>query len=97
VNPAYTFGNVGRGSIFAPSSYDWDASIHKTIAITERVKSQLRLEAFNVTNHASYGSPGLSVLAQQSSGVLSTSSTLGQITSSSNTARQVQAALKILF
>jgi len=59
----------------------------------------LRLEAFNITNHTNFAIPtggngGDRVLFTQT-GVRN--STAGQITATTTTARQLQAAVKIMF
>ncbi|MFB3813323.1 MAG: TonB-dependent receptor domain-containing protein [Terriglobales bacterium] len=44
-------GTSGPGVVYGPGMYRQDLSLFKNIHITERVKSQLRFEAFNVFNH----------------------------------------------
>ena len=59
-NPTdYTFGNVPRTlpHVRGPGTQNFDFSIFKTTEITERLKLQLRAEAFNVLNHANFGLP----------------------------------------
>jgi hypothetical protein len=86
-NPIYTFGNAGRNILRADGTANLDLSAHKKIKITEGVNAQLRLEAFNIANH--------DVLAAPNAAVGST--TFGQVTSAGNTARELQAAVKIVF
>jgi hypothetical protein len=50
-------GNVGRNSLYGPGFVDLDFSIFKNIAITERVHTQLRGEAFNLTNTPAFTNP----------------------------------------
>ncbi len=50
-------GNSGRGTITAPGIVKWDFSVFKQFAVTERVRFQLRGEAFNVLNHTNYNAP----------------------------------------
>jgi hypothetical protein len=85
----YTYGNVGRtiGSVRNPRYVDTDLSLFKEFPIYRELRSQLRLEAFNAFNHPIFGGPATSV----------TGSTFGVISSQSNTPRQVQIALKIIF
>src|SRR5258708_26087478 len=45
-----TFGNVGRNYLSGPNFFDLDASLSKSIRMTERFGLDLRLEAFGVTN-----------------------------------------------
>ncbi|MBV9180322.1 MAG: TonB-dependent receptor [Acidobacteria bacterium] len=44
------FGNVGRNYLSGPNFFNLDASLLKTIRITERLGLELRLDAFGVTN-----------------------------------------------
>ena len=57
------FAPAPKGSIGLDSGYDrlrgpglfnWDMSLFKNISIKERARMQLRLEAFNVFNHAEW-------------------------------------------
>src|SRR5260370_33038654 len=45
-----TFGNVGRNFLSGPNFFDLDASLSKSIRMTERFNLELRLEAFGATN-----------------------------------------------
>ncbi len=47
-------GNLGRAVINGPSTFNVDASIIKNIAITERIRFQIRGEAFNLLNHTNF-------------------------------------------
>jgi hypothetical protein len=71
----------------ADGAINLDLSAHKKIKITEGVSAQLRLEAFNIANHDVLAAPNAAV----------GSSTFGQITSASSTARELQAAVKVSF
>ena len=53
----YRPGNVGRSVISSPGIVKWDCSIFKQIPLGERVKFQIRGEAFNVLNHANFNAP----------------------------------------
>jgi hypothetical protein len=57
------------------------------LPVTERMKVQLRLEAFNVFNRPSFSNPGSSL----------GDADFGWITSTSTFNRQTQVAVKILF
>ena len=51
-------GNAGRNwFLFGPQFQQLDASIFKTFTLTERIKMQLRAEAFNFANHISLTNP----------------------------------------
>ena len=88
--PLTRLGNVTRNSLTAPGLDDLDFSLFKNIDIGERVKLQLRGEAFNSTNTPQYGNPGTSI----------TSSTFGKVTGycgNSCGARDLQLGVKVLF
>jgi hypothetical protein len=51
-------GNIGYNSFTGPSGFYSDLSVMKNIPITERVKAQFRMDAFNVFNHPVYAFSG---------------------------------------
>ena len=51
------FGNLGRNSLIGPPFRQLDLSIFKNTTITERVKLELRFEAYNLFNHPNFASP----------------------------------------
>lgn len=51
------FGNLGRNALVGPGFSDTDFSIEKNTRITEGLKLQLRVDAFDIFNHASFGNP----------------------------------------
>jgi Carboxypeptidase regulatory-like domain/TonB dependent receptor len=51
------FGNLGRNSLLGPHFRQFDFSIFKNTAITERVKLELRFEAYNLLNHPNFANP----------------------------------------
>ncbi|MEJ7608315.1 MAG: hypothetical protein WKF37_19115, partial [Bryobacteraceae bacterium] len=56
--PAAGFlGNSGRGILRAPGINNWDTGFFKNFTVTERVRTQLRLESFNTWNHTQWGVP----------------------------------------
>jgi hypothetical protein len=54
---AGTYGNTGRGILTGPGLADLDLSHFKDLALTERLKLQIRPEFFNSLNHANFGDP----------------------------------------
>jgi hypothetical protein len=83
-----TFGNSARGNLLGPSVWNFDTAVWRTFRLTERFKLDLRGEGFNVFNHPQLGAPGVS---------LSSSTTLGRITTTANNMRILQVAAKITF
>lgn len=80
------FGNAGRNIIRGPGQGALDVSAFKNWAVSEQVRLQLRMEAFNVTNHANFGMPVNDLVAPN----------FGRIVEA-GPPRVFQAAIKILF
>jgi len=51
------FGSLGRNSLRGPSFQEFNFSVFKNTAITERVTLQLRAEFFNLFNHPNFANP----------------------------------------
>jgi len=83
---------VARGMFIGPGFWNLDTSLAKRFRVTERVNMQFRAEAFNVFNHPNFASPNPVVFSGNNY-----NSSAGSITSTSNTSRQIQFALKVLF
>lgn len=94
--PNYTFGNVPRTlpNVREASALNSDISLFKTTGVTERLKAEFRVEAFNAFNHPTFGLPGMTF--SPGSNGLNSSGTFGTITSATN-GRELQLALKLLF
>ena len=56
-----TDGNLGRNAIFGPGLATGDVSVFKYLSLTERVKAELRAEAFNITNTPQFTNPDSNV------------------------------------
>jgi hypothetical protein len=89
---AGTFGNVARGSFTGPGTVNFDTSLVKKFSVTEKVNLQLRVEAFNLFNHANFQAPNPVVFSGSNY-----SPSAGLITNTSTFSRQIQFALKLLF
>ena len=83
----FAFGNSGRNILTGPRLTQWDFSLFKSIAVTERVRLQLRMESFNFLNHANFGLPNGSI----------GTTAAGTVSSTVTSPRQNQFALKLLF
>jgi outer membrane receptor protein involved in Fe transport len=51
------FGTEGRNSLRGPHFRQFDFSLFKNTAITERLKLELRFEAYNIFNHPNFANP----------------------------------------
>ena len=50
-----TFGNLGKGSVYGPDLFGWDAGLFKEFALySEKPKMQFRAEFFNLLNRAKF-------------------------------------------
>jgi carboxypeptidase family protein len=81
-----TFGNAGRNILEGPGYQNVNVSLVKNTALTERLKLQLRAEAFNLFNHPNFNLPD-NFLG---------SPTFGRI-SSARDPRHLQFGVKLLF
>jgi hypothetical protein len=99
------FGDAGRNVLRGPNYFDIDLSLQKVAQINEKVKLQLRFEAFNILNHPIFSMPNVNedqyptYTSGQPTGTLSLSQ-LGQFNSINATAasnRQLQVAMKLIW
>jgi hypothetical protein len=87
--PVLSFGNAGRGLVRNPAFHNSDISLFKNVPIGERLRAQLRVEAFNVFNIINPGN---------ANGNASFGNTnFGRITSIAGSPRDVQLAFKLMF
>jgi hypothetical protein len=82
------FGNERPFSLRGPGFANVDVAVSKYFNLYERARLELRGESFNVLNHPNYGLP---VAA------LSSTATVGQISTTANDPRLLQIAAKITF
>jgi outer membrane receptor protein involved in Fe transport len=81
------FGNVGRNTMRGPRQRNFDFSLNKRTAITEKLQTEFRTEFFNAFNMVNFASPAGNV---NSSGV-------GIIKSTNGNPRVIQFAMKVIF
>lgn len=80
-------GTAGRNVVLGPGLLQTDLAVMKDFGLTERTTLQLRMEGFNVLNHANFLNPLTNIGAPQ---------TFGQI-QQARAARILQLALKLSF
>ncbi len=78
---------AGRNIFTGPGFFQTDFSLHKVFAVTERIKLEIRGEAFNVFNNVNFSSPNAT----------QTSASFGVISSTRVPPRILQVAAKITF
>jgi len=100
-NQVGTLGTVPRGFLYGPGYWGANASIQKDTKITERTAIQLRLEAYNVFNHANFGNPndaaGTSDVASPTFGRITALRPFVNNGPSPEGSRLVQLAAKFIF
>jgi hypothetical protein len=55
--PFGTFGNLGRTNVPGPSFAETDMNLSREFAVRERLRMEVRAEAFNLTNSFRAGNP----------------------------------------
>jgi len=69
--PQFAFGNVGRNSFRTEAVFSTDLAMVKGFHLAERLRAELRAEAFNLFNVMNYGAPN-AALDQPDFGVITT-------------------------
>jgi hypothetical protein len=85
--PAFTFGNVGRNSVYGPPMQTLDLALARTFRLTEKASFQFRGEAFNALNKVNLGTPDRYVNTPQ----------FGTITMAMTPGREIQLSARLLF
>ena len=85
--PAYTFGDVGRNSVYGPPLRTLDIAVVRSFRMTERSSFQFRAEAFNALNMVNLGTPNRFVNTPQ----------FGTITMPMTPGRELQMSARISF
>jgi hypothetical protein len=84
---AFTFGNLGRNTVYGPGLQTVDLALHRDFKIAEGVKLQFRAELFNALNHTNLGTPNRFVNTPQ----------FGTITEAATSGRETQLNARISF
>ncbi len=85
--PAFTYGNVGRNTLYGPSTRTLDLALARSFNFTERLAFQFRAEAFNALNQVNLGTPNRFVNTPQ----------FGTITMAMTPGRQLQLSARMSF
>jgi Carboxypeptidase regulatory-like domain/TonB-dependent Receptor Plug Domain len=59
--PPFTFGNAPRSVLRGPGVVTTDLTLERSIGLTERVKFEIRAEAYNLLNRANFNVPGFTL------------------------------------
>jgi hypothetical protein len=85
--PAYTFGDVGRNSVFGPGMQSLDFALVRSFGITEDMHFDLRGEVYNTLNKVNLDTPNRFV----------NTAGFGTITDAMDPAREIQLSARISF
>ena len=85
--PAYTYGNVGRNSVYGPGLQEMDLGLVREFSIAEKARFEARAEFFNTLNHTNLGTPNRFV----------NTSSFGSITEVATNGREIQLSGRISF
>jgi len=85
--PAYTYGNVGRNTVYGPGQQTMDVGVVREFPIAEKARIEARAEFFNALNHTNYGTPNRFV----------NTASFGSITEVSTPGREIQLSARISF
>jgi hypothetical protein len=99
LQPAGTYGDLGRGALIGPGLAVLDLSLAKRIRwarLGPAGQAELRVEAFNVLNHTNFGVPSLQAFAGTVDGEAPLS-TLGRIRATATSSRQIQLGVRVRF
>jgi len=84
---AFTFGDVGRNTMYGPGMQTLDMALAREFALTERSRLQVRAEFFNALNQTNLGTPNRFVNTPQ----------FGTITEATTPGRQIQLSARVSF
>jgi hypothetical protein len=85
--PAYTFGDVGRNSVYGPGLQTMDLALVRSFSVVEKARLETRAEFFNALNHTNLGTPNRFV----------NTSSFGSITEVNTPGREIQLSARLSF
>lgn len=86
-------GNVGRNTMMAPGTADWDFGLSKNFQFTEQMRLQFRAEFFNLFNRPHFSFPSAGIFDANGRRV----PTAGIIPATTVPSREIQFGLKLVF
>ena len=85
--PAYTYGDVGRNTVYGPGLQTMDFAIGREFGLAEKARFEMRGEFFNALNHTNLGTPNRFV----------NTSNFGSITEVTTPGREIQLSARVSF
>ncbi|HET7102676.1 MAG TPA: carboxypeptidase-like regulatory domain-containing protein [Terracidiphilus sp.] len=85
--PAYTYGNVGRNTVYGPGMQTMDIGVTRSFDVFEKARFEARAEFFNALNHTNLDIPNRFV----------NTSSFGSITGAATPGREIQLSARISF
>ncbi len=85
--PAYTYGNVGRNTVYGPGLQTMDLGIAREFGVAEKARLEMRGEFFNTFNHTNLGTPNRFV----------NTASFGSITEVATPGREIQVSARVSF
>jgi len=82
------YGTLGRNVLRQNGLVQYDLTLQKDFAVTERLKTQLQMQAFNLFNDMYFRAPGQSIFAP---------ATFGYYQDTSNNTRNITMVLRFIF
>jgi hypothetical protein len=84
---AFSFGNVGRNTVYGPPLKNLDVALQRSFRLTEKLDFQFRGEFFNALNQVNLGTPNRFVNEPQ----------FGTITMAATPGREIQLSARLSF
>jgi hypothetical protein len=84
---AYTFGAVGRNTVYGADMQTMDVAMTRSFVVRERVRIELRAEAYDSLNHSNWGAPNRFVNTPQ----------FGSITEASAPGREFRMSARLSY
>jgi outer membrane receptor protein involved in Fe transport len=101
LQPAGFYGNSPRNALRGPDLKTFDMTLTKRTAINERIRTEFRIEAFNLFNRANFAPPNavnrVIYTNVDATGAPILNPTFGQLTNTATFERQLQFGFKLLW